>query len=78
MPWPVLKQVLGRIQSVKSKDEYIKMVGDGDTTNDILPGGVLQRTPVPFEMHALGRWADSQAKGRPGASLLQPYYSLVM
>lgn len=70
MPWPVFKQVLERIHSVKSKEEYVKMVGDGDTMLDILPGGVLQRTPVPFEMHALGRFKDADRKGRAGTSLL--------
>lgn len=67
LPWSILREVLERITNIASKDDYIQMTRDGDTILDIVPGGVLQRTPVPFEMFAESRRAQANETGETQA-----------
>lgn len=65
--------MLQRIQNVESKDAYLKMTRDGDTILDILPGGVLRRTPVIPEMFAQGRYVQADRSGEAMAHLLASF-----
>lgn len=78
LPWPVLKEMLRRIQNVKSKDEYLKMWWDGDTVLDILPGGILQRTLTVVELFAQDRYALANRTGKALAHMLVTFVTMLV
>eukprot|EP00884_Botryococcus_braunii_P000262 jgi/Botrbrau1/10236/Bobra.0362s0025.1 len=71
LPWAALKETLERIKGIKSQEEYLEMRRDGDNVLDLLPGGVLQRTPVPNEMYGEKRLYEGKTLGETALQLIQ-------
>lgn len=45
------------------RDAYLRLRRDGDNVMDLLPGGVLQRSPVPNECYAIKRLDEGKTLG---------------
>lgn len=62
LPWRALKQMLELIRT-SDRDAYLRLRHDGDNVMDLLPGGILQRTPVPNECYGIMRLQQGKDLG---------------